>query len=185
VAAGIRRIEARTGLGTLEVLRESDRLLRASSALLKAAPEQLAERLAALQDELKTARRELEELRSRTAGERLAAAVRPWNGLSVLVSTVEGIPVKTLRELAGDWLRKVDLVLLAAPEGEAASFLVASGPARRRRASRPTRSWRRWRPRSAARGAAAPTSPRAAGGPRPTCRSVLDESLDAAVAARS
>ncbi|HZM01111.1 MAG TPA: alanine--tRNA ligase-related protein, partial [Planctomycetota bacterium] len=129
VAAGIRRIEARTGLGALGALREHDRLLRQSAALLKAAPEQLAERVAALQEELRSVRRDLEELRSRMAGERLATAVRPWNGLQVLVAAVEGIPVKTLRELAGDWLRKVDLVLLAAPEGEATSFLAAAGPA--------------------------------------------------------
>jgi alanyl-tRNA synthetase len=185
VAAGIRRIEARTGLGTLATLRESDRLLRASSALLKAAPEQLAERLAALQDELKTARRELEELRSRTAGERLAAAVRPWNGLTVLVSTVQGIPVKTLRELAGDWLRKVDLVLLAAPEGDAASFLVASGPGAQKKGVKANALVAALAAALGGKGGGSADFAQGRGRAAPDLQKLLDESLDAAVAARS
>jgi len=185
VAAGIRRIEARTGLGSLAALRESDRLLRSSAALLKAAPEQLGERLAALQDELKTARRELEELRSRTAGERLAAAVRPWNGLNVLVSTVEGIPVKTLRELAGDWLRKVDLVLLAAPEGEAASFLVASGPAAQKRGVKANALVAALAAALGGKGGGSADFAQGRGRAAPDLQKVLDESLDAVVAARS
>ncbi|MGQ0551950.1 MAG: alanine--tRNA ligase [Planctomycetota bacterium] len=128
IAAGIRRIEARTGLGVLELLRAQEHTLRAASALLKTAPERLEERIEASQEELKGLRRELEDLRSRMATTRLEAAQRPWDGLSVLVAAVEGLPVKTLRELSGRFLdRGADLVMIAVPEEATTSFLVSTG----------------------------------------------------------
>src|SRR4029450_4917091 len=56
IAAGIRRIEARTGLGVIQQARAADETLRAAAALVKATPEALPARVAALQEELKAAR---------------------------------------------------------------------------------------------------------------------------------
>ena len=185
VAAGIRRVEARTGLGLVDTLRESDRRLRSAAALLKASPEQLGERIAALQDELKSVRRDLEDLRSRTAGERLASGVRPWNELTVLVSAVEGIPVKTLRDLAGDWLRRVDLVVLAAPEGDATSYLVASGPAAQKRGVKANAVVAALAAALGGKGGGSADFAQGRGRGAPDLQAVLEGSLDTAVAARS
>jgi alanyl-tRNA synthetase len=134
VAAGIRRIEARTGLGVIGHARAGDETLRRAAALFKTSPELLPGRVEALQEELRATRKALEELRARIAGERLAAARREWNGLRVVVTVVEGVPVKTLRDMAGDLLKSgCDLVLLAAPEEGATSLLAGASAAAQKR----------------------------------------------------
>jgi alanyl-tRNA synthetase len=130
VAAGIRRIEARTGHGLIALLREEDAALRRSAALFKTSPENLQERISAVLDELKATRRELDGLRERTARERLLASVRELDGLRVLVMVIAGLPIKTLREMCGDLVRDdCDLVMLAVPEDGATSYLVSVGKA--------------------------------------------------------
>jgi alanyl-tRNA synthetase len=134
IAAGIRRIEARTGLGLLQLMRSEEELLKRTAALFKTTPDRLAERIGSLQDELKSTRRELDEARERLAGQRLAAAQRDWNGLHVVVAAVDGLPAKTLRELSGDYLKRgCDLVMLGVPEGGGSSVLVSAGPAAQKR----------------------------------------------------
>jgi len=126
VAAGIRRIEARTGLGALELARQEEHALRAAAALFKTSPELLSDRITALQEELKATRRDLDELRDRTAAERLSGSVRTWNGLQVLVAAVDGLPVKKLRELSGEYVKRgTDVVLLGVPEESGTSVLVS------------------------------------------------------------
>jgi alanyl-tRNA synthetase len=134
VAAGIRRIEARTGLGVIEHARAGDVTLQRAAALFKTSPELLPGRVEALQEELRATRKALEELRARTAGERLASACRDWNGLRVVVAVVDGVPVKTLRDMAGEQLKSgCDLVLLAVPEDGATSLLAGASQAAQKR----------------------------------------------------
>ncbi len=130
IAAGIRRIEARTGTGVLELLREDAERLRRSAALFKASPDTLEERIATTQGELKTVRKELEELRAEMVQAKLAGAVTDRDGLSVMATSVSGVPVKALREIAGDAVKsRCDLAVLAVTEPDGTSFLVASGKA--------------------------------------------------------
>jgi alanyl-tRNA synthetase len=134
IAAGIRRIEARTGHGVIEHARATDEALRAAAALFKASPDSLRPRIEALQDELRATRGALDELRESTAAGRLQAARREWHGLQVVVTPVEGVPVKMLRDMAGDLLKRgCDLVLLAVPEESGTSLLAAAGPAAQKR----------------------------------------------------
>jgi alanyl-tRNA synthetase len=128
IAAGVRRIEARTGQGVLTLVRSQDELLRTCAALFKTSPESLQERISALQGELKSTRRDLNALRDRTARDQLSSAVRDWRGLKILVTVVHGIPLKTLREMSSDFLGEgCDLVMLAAPDGASTGFLAATG----------------------------------------------------------
>jgi len=130
IAAGIRRIEARTGAGVLALLREESARLQRSAALFKVAPEALEERIQATQEELKLTRRELEASRRQQVEATLAAAVRDHQGLRVLTTVVQGVPVKSLRELMGDFVKRgCDLVLVGVPEDDGSSFLAAAGPA--------------------------------------------------------
>lgn len=129
IAAGIRRVEAVTGAGLIEHTRRETDTLRRSSGLFKASPEQLEERIEAMQGEVKELRRKLEEAQGALAAGSLEQGKREWNGLAVLVAPVEGVPVKSLRDLAGKALKQgLDLVLLAVPEETATSYLAAVGP---------------------------------------------------------
>ena len=68
IAAGVRRIEGTTGLGVLALLSERDTLISETAKELKAANvHDIARRAAALQTELRSAKRETEVLNSRIA----------------------------------------------------------------------------------------------------------------------
>ena len=57
VAKGVRRITALTGRGAVEHMQQTDRLLRASASALSAPPEEVPDRIAALQKEIKDLRK--------------------------------------------------------------------------------------------------------------------------------
>ncbi len=59
VAAGIRRITCFTGPKAIARIRETDALVKEAAALLKTQPDELARKIAALQDELRETKREL------------------------------------------------------------------------------------------------------------------------------
>jgi alanyl-tRNA synthetase len=110
IAAGVRRIEALTGLGALRHLREREKTLRRVGELLRVAPDQVGERLEKLLEERKEREREIADLkraRNRGAAEGGApaeaqAAPREIGGVRVLVRRVEGVDGKELRDLVDD-----------------------------------------------------------------------------------
>jgi alanyl-tRNA synthetase len=102
VAAGVRRIEAVTGLGAVAQAASDRDRLRELAGLLKAPPEQLVERIAALQEEIREHRRAAEKA-SADAGareaERLARTAVDVGGLRVVATEVAGVDAKGLRAL--------------------------------------------------------------------------------------
>jgi alanyl-tRNA synthetase len=103
LAAGVRRIEATTGLNALGHLRSLESELTDAAALLKAPASQLRDRVARLIEQQKEAQREMDRLkRSLMAGGKvdLAADAREIDGARVLGATVEIGEAKALREMA-------------------------------------------------------------------------------------
>ncbi len=130
IAAGIRRIEARTGAGVLQLLREDSERVQRSAALFKTSPELLEERIASTQSDLKSARKELDQLRAEMLETTLAKSVVETHGLRILSAEVAGVPVKALREIIGESVKtQCDLALVAMADGGGTSFLVAAGKA--------------------------------------------------------
>jgi alanyl-tRNA synthetase len=122
VAAGIRRIEAVAGPAVLEYLNERDRVVRELSAQFKAKPQELPERVAALQAELKAAQKELEEVRSQLAllqAEGLLAQAVAVGDLKVLVAELGSTTPEALKTAAEHLLHKLGegaVVLGSVPE---------------------------------------------------------------------
>jgi len=112
IAAGVRRIEALTGLGALRHLRERERSLRRVGELLRVPPDQAGERVEKLLEERKEREREIAELkraRHRTpAAEEAQAPPREIGGVRVLVRRVEGVDGKELRDLVDDLRGKLE-----------------------------------------------------------------------------
>lgn len=130
VAAGVRRIEARSGLGALAHVRAETARLREAASLLKANPDQLVERLGAAQAEAKATRKELDDVRQALADAQLGSAARDVAGLKVLAAPLTGVPPKKLREVANGIMAKgTDVAFLAIAEADATHFLVAAGKA--------------------------------------------------------
>ncbi|MGY2974222.1 alanine--tRNA ligase [Thermostichus sp. MS-CIW-37] len=135
VAAGIRRIEAVAGPAVLEYLNERDRVVRELSAQFKAKPQELPERVAALQAELKAAQKELEEVRSQLAllqAEGLLAQAVAVADLKVLVAELGSTTPEALKTAAEHLLHKLGegaVVLGSVPEAGKVSLVAAFSPA--------------------------------------------------------
>jgi alanyl-tRNA synthetase len=130
IAAGVRRIEAVTGVRALEVVRDQERTLDHLAALIKTDRPQLEVRLRKLLERQKELERELESLQGKLnadqAGDLLQQAVN-IDGINVVCGRVDNLDGKALRELADqvrDRLPSGVLVLGSAHDGKA-GLLVA------------------------------------------------------------
>ncbi|MCQ2431505.1 MAG: alanine--tRNA ligase [Clostridia bacterium] len=106
VAAGVRRIEAVTGLGVLELMAKHDALIAETAKELKAAnAADLPKRAAALQNELKAEKHEVEALNAKIAkaqsADILANAVEV-GGLTVITHKTEGMAMDAVRAMVDD-----------------------------------------------------------------------------------
>jgi len=129
VAAGVRRIEAITGIAAYRFVREREDRLRGAAQILRTTPDLLEEALQRLQEDRKRAEKELESLRveiARAKAGDLKAMAKEFSGVRVLAAEFLGDP-KALREEA-DRLRDSlgsSLVVLAA-RGEGVVNLVVT-----------------------------------------------------------
>ena len=133
IASGVRRIEALTGLGALQYLREQERQLRRVSELLHVAPGDTARRVERLLEERKDKDREIESLKQRQRG---ASAVewvslaRDLAGTRVLATRAAGATGKDLRGMVDDLRNKLGsgIVLLAAEQDGRVSLALGVTP---------------------------------------------------------
>ncbi|MCR5826391.1 MAG: hypothetical protein K6G54_07480 [Oscillospiraceae bacterium] len=131
VASGVRRIEATTGVASCECADQEHESLRAAAALLKTTPCELCDRIAQTLDELKEARRCIEQYKAKesagSALDLLKSAV-DVGGLHVVTTTVTGGDANSLRQM-GDVLRDKDaaVVALIALAGEKLTLLAVCG----------------------------------------------------------
>ena len=132
VASGVRRIEATTGLVTLENMNRNQELLFQAAAALKTRPGELRNKVAQTVEELRELRRTLEKFKAREAAgetDRILFGAHEVGGLRVLTATVPEADGAKLRQM-GDALRsKADNVVavLASINGEKITFLSSCG----------------------------------------------------------
>jgi alanyl-tRNA synthetase len=119
VAAGIRRIEAQTGLGALAHIREQENLTREATELLKVPVAELPARL----EKLLAERRELEkQIEATEVAQRgdvvgdLISEAKPVEGAKILASRVDGMDAKAMRGLVDELRNRLgsSVVLLVA-----------------------------------------------------------------------
>ncbi len=128
VAAGIRRVEAITGDNAVRFVQDLDARVNAAAAALKAQPSELTQRIAQVQDQVKSLEKELGALKSKLAssqGDELAGQAIEVNGVHVLAATLEGADSKTLRETVDKLKDKLKsaAIVLAAVEGGKVSLI--------------------------------------------------------------
>jgi alanyl-tRNA synthetase len=130
VAAGVRRIEAQTGEGAYELLKQRETELRALADILKTNPADVVTKARKLVTALKEKEEELEKLKARLAsggtGGR-GGETRMVAGVPVYLQRVDGLEVNDLRSLA-DQVRdklKSGIVVLGTVKADKASLLVA------------------------------------------------------------
>ena len=130
IAAGVRRIEAITGNNLLNFYKAEEKKLFDICALLKCKPDELAERAAALSEELKKVRSENESLKAKAAGDALGDAEKgavEINGVKVIAAKAGNADVQAMRTLTDRLKEKYpDVVVILASESDGKVSLIAS-----------------------------------------------------------
>ena len=127
VAAGVRRLEAKTADGARQHLNEEGKRLRELASLLKSPADDAAERLAALIEDRRKLERELTEARRKLAmgggGGGAEDGMTEVAGVKLFARAVSGIEMKDLKSLADEAKTKVGSGVVAivgvAPDGKA------------------------------------------------------------------
>lgn len=103
VAAGIRRIEAVSGINAIKYMEEKQRLLKEACNVLKCSEKDILKKLASQGTEIKEKEKEILELKSKLASgveDEILASAKNINGVKVAAFAVEDIDGNSLRDLA-------------------------------------------------------------------------------------
>ncbi len=131
VSAGIRRIEAVAGQAVLDYVTVRDRVTKDLSDRFKVKPEEIPDRITSLQNELRTAQRQIEGLQQElalTKAESLLAHAEPIGRHKILVSQLENVDAESLKTAAEKLLAKLGsgaVVLGSVPEPGKVSLVAA------------------------------------------------------------
>ena len=106
VAAGVRRIEAVTGLGVLELIKQKDNLITETARELKAPnPADVAKKASATVAELAAAKREIESLNSKLAATKLdslLSGAKAVGSVNLCTARFDGMAIEVARSLADE-----------------------------------------------------------------------------------
>ncbi|BCL37741.1 alanine--tRNA ligase [Nostoc sp. MS1] len=134
VASGVRRIEAVSGPAVLDYLNVRDKVVKDLSDRFKVKPEELPERITTLQNELRTAEKQLENLKSQLAiakSDSLLQTAATVGDHKIIVAQLEGVDPESLKSAAERLLQKIGngaVVLGSVPEADKVSLVAAFSP---------------------------------------------------------
>ena len=103
VAAGVRRIEAVTGMGVFLRDRKAEDILNSASAIFKATPETLTAKAGQTVDELKKVKSELGQFKKNEIGQGSASLIQnaeDFNGIKLITKKFEGAGTEEMRTLS-------------------------------------------------------------------------------------
>ena len=127
ISAGVRRVEAVTGLNVVRLMQDNADLLATAAAKFKAPAQELPEKIDHLGETVKRLEKELAEAKAKLAakqGDEALSAAQDVNGVKVLLTTLEGIDAKTLRETMDKFKSKFGsaVIVLAVTGGDKAQL---------------------------------------------------------------
>ena len=130
VAAGVRRIEAVTGEGALDLVAHGDAVLREVGTLLRGSRDELADKLRETLERIRAQEREIRTLKDKLAsgqGTDLAAGAVDVAGTKVIAARVEGADSASLRNAVDQLKSRLGsaIVVLASVESPTKVLLVA------------------------------------------------------------
>jgi len=129
IAAGVRRIEALTGIDAVRHVRKEEQALQKVATAIKSSPEDMVEKVERLVTQVKKLEREIETLKTKmaTGGSDLIKQVREIGGIRVLAAKPEVGEPRGLREIGDRFREKIGsgIVFLAGEHrGRAAMVLM-------------------------------------------------------------
>jgi len=128
IAAGVRRVEAVTGEGALELIYSYEQRLKEIGDLVRATPEEALERVKKLLHQQRELQREIERLRSQLGRDQMTRLkAREYNGVKAIVEKVEKVDVNQLRQMADELKRDIGSgIVFLVTAGEATVTMVSS-----------------------------------------------------------
>ena len=123
VAAGVRRVEAVTGLNALTYLQGLEATVDAAASTLKAPTAELTTRIVSTLEQIKTLEKEVAQLKGKLAssqGDELLGQAVEVQGVKILAAQLEGADAKTLRDTLDKLKDKLKsaAIVLAAVDGD-------------------------------------------------------------------
>lgn len=133
VAAGVRRIEAITGSKAVEAVQKTERDINSINALLKAQKDHTLEKVTSLVDTASSLQKQIEQLNQKLAhfqANELLSQVQELAGRTTLITTVQNMDAKSLRNLHDGVKSKLDqaVIVLAGVEGDKVSLIASVAP---------------------------------------------------------
>ncbi|WP_343597408.1 alanine--tRNA ligase [Acinetobacter sp.] len=130
VAAGVRRIEAVTGTKAVEAVQKVDADIQHINGLLKAQKDQTVERVQAAVEHTSALQKQIEQLNQKLANfqaAELLSQVQTVAGRSTLITTVQNMDAKSLRNLHDSVKSKLDdaVIVLAGVEDDKVSLIAS------------------------------------------------------------
>jgi alanyl-tRNA synthetase len=130
VAAGVRRVEALTGEGALDLIHNYETRLKEISDLVRSSADDAVDKVKKLLDRQKELEKEIEKLHGQYEKDQIPALLakkQSVNGADVLISRVDGLDGKQLRDVADQLKEKLGVgIVVLASAGDANVNLVAS-----------------------------------------------------------
>jgi alanyl-tRNA synthetase len=130
VAAGVRRVEALTGEGALDLIHNYETRLKEISDLVRGSADDAVDKVKKLLDRQKELEKEIEKLHGQYEKDQIPALLakkQSVNGADVLISRVDGLDGKQLRDVADQLKEKLGVgIVVLASAGDANVNLVAS-----------------------------------------------------------
>ena len=130
VAAGVRRVEAFTGEGALDLVSSYEQRLKEIGALVRGSADDAVDKVKKLLERQKELEREIEKLRGQFGKDQIPELLdkkQSVDGANILVSRVDGLDAKQLRDVADQITEKLGSgVVVLASAGESNVNLVAS-----------------------------------------------------------
>ena len=123
VAAGVRRVEAVTGMNALTYMQDMEATLGGVAGTLRVVPSEVPARVGALLEQLRETEKEMAALKGRLAsaqGDELVSQATDVNGIQVLAATLQGADAKALRDTMDKLKDKLKsaVIVLAAVDGD-------------------------------------------------------------------
>lgn len=129
VAAGIRRLEALTGIAAYQYMNVQDKQLRALAHALKTVPEYLSEKFSQLLRQVKQQEKKIIQLQQQVAsgrGSDISLQAEKISGVNILVHRVDKVDIKVLRQLVDQYKAKLNpaIILLGSVTDDKVTVLV-------------------------------------------------------------
>ncbi|MCW8107657.1 alanine--tRNA ligase [Alteromonas ponticola] len=128
IASGVRRIEAITGHAALEYVQQLESKMQYIASLLKTDVSSVSDKLANLQTQNKELEKALEAAKGKLASQQgadILNSVKKINGVSVLVTALDGVEAKALRTMVDDLKNRMGegIVVLGVTSGEKVNLI--------------------------------------------------------------